>query len=86
MTLDGDIYFRAGCPQVPPCLCYCLPVGLRICSHLQQEEASLMVAKQGIDLWAKEIVLRTHFIATCVLVKVGNRFLCVTHCVKVSVI
>lgn len=43
-----------------------------------------MMAKQGIDLWVKEIVLRSHFIATCLLVKVVNRFLCLNPCVKVS--
>jgi hypothetical protein len=42
---DGDIPFRAESFKV--CI---LAVGLYICSHLLQEEPSLMMAKQGTDL------------------------------------
>lgn len=41
---------------------YCLPVVLCICFHLLQEEASLLVAEQGTDLWVYQNAIRSHFI------------------------
>ena len=34
------------------------------CSHLLQDEASLMMAEQGTDLYVEQNVIRSHFIIT----------------------
>lgn len=49
MGFDGDIPFRAERPKVSHSA-QCLAVGLCVCSHVLQEEASLVMVEQGIDL------------------------------------
>lgn len=44
-------------------LCILSICGDLFCSDLLQEEAHLITAKQGIDLWAQWTVVRSHFIA-----------------------
>lgn len=39
-------------------------VGLCISSHLLQEEASMMMAEPGTDIWVEQKVIRTHFTPT----------------------
>lgn len=48
--LDGDIPFWAECSKGSLILCMLSGCGLHICFHLLQDEASLMMAEQGIDL------------------------------------
>ena len=58
---DGDIPFRTECFKVSHTL---YNVCLCICSHLLQEEASLVMADQGTDLWVQQNVIGGHFIVT----------------------
>lgn len=56
-----DIPLRVDCPKVSVSA-YRLAVGLKICSHLLLEEASLMMAEQGSDLLPAGVeVLSRHF-------------------------
>ena len=58
---DGDILSRTVSRCLTPCtLSIC---GFYMCSPLLREEASLMMAEQGTDLWVWQKFVRSHFIA-----------------------
>lgn len=66
-ALKGRIWWRclirAECPRTS-CSWQIVCLWVPVCSHLLKEEASLMVAEQGTDLWVQQNVIRTHFIDT----------------------
>lgn len=54
----------AECPRVSLVFAQCPVVGLCVnSSHLLHEEASLMRAEQCSDVWVKQCVIRSHFVA-----------------------
>lgn len=64
---DGDLPIGWSVPRSLTLAVFRLAVGLCVCSHLLQEEASLIMGEQDSDLSVQQNVIRSHFIATFLL-------------------